>query len=286
MRKSFLSRSLVAVASLAVASAALAAVPATAATATGITRDQVLAAAASVRATNAVGDPGEFTPITTRAVRTLANRACAVDQDSETVIYAFGQPTQTGDDADGVLLGAFVVDLTAVIDESSPVGMGYRLCFFGAVATTDPAYSLSGTATLNAVTSSSHALSGDVYVTPARNLNPADPGLAAQPSFTAAGNAVKAIPVKVATPKTTKQKKAAKKAYSKSLKSAKKSYTKAAKKAGDSKKKKATAKKAYSKKKAAAKTKYKNAVATFKVVNTTDARPFSISAIFPTPADE
>lgn len=278
MRKSVLSRSLITAVSLAVASVAFSAVPATAATASGITRDEVLAAAAARAGT----DP-ESMPL---AVRALANRACAVDPNFEFVYLATGYPTQTGDDAEGLLLAALIVDLSAIGGESSSAEDPMRWCAFGALAATDPSYSLTGTATLDYLTTSTHALSGDVYVTPARSLTLTDlenidESQFRQPSFAASGNATKVIPTKVSTPKTAKQKKAAKKVQAKALKSAKKSYTKAIKKAGKNKKKKAAAKKAYAKKKAAAKAKYKLATATFKIVNNTDARPFSISAVIP-----
>ncbi len=285
MRKSVLSRSLIAIASLAVASATLAAVPATAATASGITRDQVLAATAAARVDNPAIDPGEFAPIGSRAIRVLANRACAVDPDSELVYFGSTMPTQAGDDADGLLVSAVIMDLSDLMG-GGPSGPEGRLCTFGALATADPSFSLSGTATLNYQTTSTHSLSGDAYVTPARSFKIADlegieEGTLGLPSFSASGNATKTTPVKVSTPKTTKQRQAAKKAYSKALKLAKKSYIKANKKAEDSKKKKAAAKKAYSKKKATAKAKYKKATATFKIVNSIDSRPFAISAVAP-----
>lgn len=305
MRTSVLSRSLIAATGLAVAAATLASVPASAAP--GVTRGQVLAAAAAVRADGAA-TLGTKSASTNRTLRTLSNQVCAVDHSAEAVVLPIAIATQAGEQADGLMVGAVIVDLSVIIsffnatpeptlgdlselesEMPNPDTIG-RLCVFGALAATDVSSSLSGTATLDLLGASSYNLSGDVYVTPARNLRYSElmtllsgssEAEFTLPSFKATGNATKVTPTKVSTPKTTKQKKAAKKAYDKALKSAKKSYTKALKKAGDSKKKKSAAKKAYSKKKATANAKYRSAIATFKIVNNSASRAFSVAALFP-----
>jgi hypothetical protein len=97
-------------------------------------------------------------------------------------------------------------------------------------------------------------------------------------SFSASGNQLtpsqRNVKAKVSTPKTKKQKKAAKKKYDKRVKSAKKAY----KKAGKTKK----AKRAYKKKIATYKASYKKAIATYKYVTRlqsyTAVAPFTLAA--------
>lgn len=299
MRKSVLSRSLVAVASLAIASATLAAVPVTAAPA-DVTRAQVLTAIDGVRTDLASEEPVDpeagspFSPSTTRALRALANRACEVNHDAETVVTALGMPTQPGDDADGLMVIALIADPSAPSSDIFDPELDGRMCAFGALAATDAEFSLSGSATIDFLTSSSHAISGSAYATPMRSITFAEflalvsgeEGAFTEPSFAATGNASKTTYTtsssNVVTPKTAQQKKAAKKVYDKALKSAKKSYTKAVKKAGNNKGKKAAAKKAHAKKRAAAKTAHQRAIAptaksVANTVSDTVNRPFSIA---------
>lgn len=273
MRTSILSRAVVAVAALGIGSAALAAVPATAATPSGITRDEVLTAANGLR----IADPtDEQQSITSAAVRDIFKKGCGIPADSNDFTMYFSEPTEAGDDADGVLLSGYVY-----VDPM-------RACSIGVVATTDPAFQLSGVVTLStqpsgedapATTVRSEALTGDVFATtPVEDLF----GL----SMTATGSSTKTTSApgtkKIADKKSKAEKKAAKSKYEKRLKAAKKKYVKALDKAGNSKSKKSAAKKAYSKSRASAKAKYQYAIAGYKIVkttvSTTENRPFSITA--------
>ncbi len=274
MRSSLISRAVVAAASVAIGSVALAAVPATAATSSGITRDQVLSAAAGLRAGVAA------TPAQSTALTDVINRACTVVAGQEEPVMRASQALTAGDDADGFAVTAIVY----------PSG---RNCSFTALATADASFQLSGKATItstpgltpNPVTSTlfSGALSGDVFVTP----------IYAASSFstitaTASGNAAKTTTstttTKVKDKKTSKEKKAAKKKYDKRIKAAKKSYKKALKKADGSKSKKAAAKKSYKAKRSTAKAAYKKAVAGSRIVtrttSTTENRPFSVTGTY------
>jgi hypothetical protein len=278
MKKSVLSRSMTAVATLAVGSVALAAVPASAATSSGVTREQVLAAAAGVRSGPvASGNPitTNYGPAANRALKAMANRACGIDPDGNDVaVTSIAAATASGGSAEGVVVSAVVFSL----DPANPdAGNAQRLCTFGALAATAERSVLSGTATVAG--SSPVALSGDAFITPAV-FGPASSSgtVAARTSFTASGNATQSNVVKVKDKKTKKEKKAAKAKYDKRLKAAKKAYKKALDKAGSSKSKKAAAKKAWSAKKKAAKAKYKYAVAGYKLVTRKTATPFNVSA--------
>jgi hypothetical protein len=284
MKKSVLSRSMVAGAALAVGSVALAAVPASAATPSGITREQVLTAAAGVRS----GPIGSGNPVSlnygsaaNRVLKAMANRACGIDPDGNDVAVAsLAAATASGGSAEGVVVTAIVFNL----DPASPAsGQPQRLCTFAALAATAERSVLSGTATVAG--SSPVALSGDAFLSPAvfttsSGLNPA----AAQTSFTANGNATQSNVVKVKDKKTKKEKKAAKAKYDKRLKAAKTSYKKALDKAGSSKSKKAAAKKAWTAKKKSAKAKYKYGIAGYKLVTRKMPTPFNVSATYAPPA--
>lgn len=276
MRSSVLSRSVVAIATLALGSAVLASVPASATTSADVTRGQVLNAAQLVRTDpgTGTGNPMESAPATSKALRVLANRACAVDHDEEVAIYNFGLPVAPGGSADGLIV------MAQIIDPSEGSLQSGRVCIFGALAAAKGSTTLAGTAKLTTDAARTYRLSGDVYVTPARSFEfdysqpEAEPPFDVQDlAFTATGTATTLTKVTttktIKTPKTKAQKKSAKKKYNQALASAKKSYKKALKKAGSSKSKKAAAKKAYSKKKASAKKTYQKRIATSKVTTVT-----------------
>jgi hypothetical protein len=278
MKKSVLSRSMTAVAAIAVGSVALAAVPASAATPSGITREQVLTAAAGVRSGPLPsGNPvtTNYGPAANRALKAMANRACGIDPDGNSfAVTSIAAATASGGSAEGVVVTAMVFSL----DPTDPgAGGPQRLCTFAALAATAERSVLSGTATVAG--GSPVALSGDAFVTPAVFSAPSgNTPVTAQTSFTASGNATQSNVVKVKDKKSKKEKRAAKAKYDKRLKAAKKSYKKALDKAGSSKSKKAVAKKAWSAKKKAAKAKYKYAVAGYKLVTRKTATPFNVSA--------
>jgi hypothetical protein len=283
MRTTFLSRSIIASAALAVGAAALAAVPATAATPSGITREMVLTAADGIRAAYSSGDAPSLA--TTKAVRAIVHRACAVDADGGELIdqgSLTGLPVQAGGSADGLAAGAQIFN---VLTETS------RSCIVGVVTSTTPGYDLSGTATLSATASPGNQvrtvttpLSGDVSTT-APLVNGAG-GFSGMATFTTSGAATRttAVPAKTVKDKKTKaEKKAAKKKYAKRLVAAKKAYAKALKRAGGSTTKRAAAKKAYSAARRSAKAKYRYATADYRIVKkattTTDSRPFSLALL-------
>lgn len=292
MRSSFLSRSVIAAASLAIGSAALAATPANAASTSGITRDMVLTATAGVRAAANTDDGWSFA--TGRAIDRIVSRACGMEFDSENHLDGVQANPVTAGNVDGIFLSANV-------HEYNDAGEGSRRqCTFAVLTTTDTNFVLSGNASVSvtsqpysesevvlplATTTATPTLAGDVFVT-GPIMTPEATAVVTAASFSAAGNATRPFTVttqqKVATPKSKAAKKAAKKSYSKKLKSAKKAYTKAIDKAGKNKSKKAAAKKAYAAKRAAAKTAYDAAVATSKVITVTtpqaENRPFSVNA--------
>ncbi|MET0447470.1 MAG: hypothetical protein ABW004_03650, partial [Aeromicrobium sp.] len=270
MRTSLLTRSAIAVATFGIASAALVATPATAAVPSGITRQIVLTAAANVRA------QGDMVDEPTQALlQQMAEATCGVAE-GETLMFASGDATApAGDDADGLLV-------TAIIFGTSTI----RACQFGAVATTNAAFTLTGTATLTATVMGGDpvvrtgALSGNVAVTAPISDDSFFPSTT---TFTAAGNAARTTYVAgtktVKDKKSKAEKKAAKKKYQKRLAAAKKKYVKALDKAGNSTSKKAAAKKSYSAAKKSAKAKYKKAISGRKQVKVkiakTEKRPFS-----------
>lgn len=314
MRKSILSRSVIALATLSLGPLALAAVPASAAAPSDITRQQVLAAASAVRAESSLSAL-LISPATSRALRVLANRACSIDPDGEEfAVLSLSEATAGGQSADGVVVSALVVtadianlitSFTAIEEPPAGVEIGdfLRLCSFGVLTATAGSSTLAGTATIGGETPQSFGISGEVFVTPPSNFKdfesllgissedeeePAGPDFSAiAPKLTATGNAVRTFDVPgsstVVTPKTTQQMKAAKATYDKKLKSAKAGHKKAVKKAGSSKSKKKAAKKAYAKKQAAAKTAYQKAVAPSNVLVSTmtknsESTPFTLTA--------
>jgi hypothetical protein len=277
MRTSLISRSVIAVASVAIGSFALSAVPANAAAPNGITQEQILTAAAGVRA-NPAASPGNifspgpgYGPAANRALRAMANRVCITDPDGPEVnVQSVAAAPATAQSADGVVVSAFILS-----SEGTSGSMTGRLCTFGALAPVAARSVLTGTATVAGGPTVS--LSGDAFLTPPVNT-PFTSSTTQLPSFSASGAAVQSNAVKVTDKKTKKEKKVAKAKYDKRLKAAKKSYKKALDKAGSSKSKKAAAKKAWSAKKKSAKAKYKYAIAGYKLVTRKTATPFSVSA--------
>jgi hypothetical protein len=293
MRTSILSRSVVAVATLAIGSVALAATPATAASANGVTRDQVLTAVNGVRAAQA-NDTTRFSAATSRALRAIVVAGCDVSQDDDEYANLQGiEVANSGDDADGLLISAYV---------QRPFS-GSELCTLAAFATTDTSSTLSGTATVTGDRrtydaqsdeytqvpfTQTSALASDAFLTPAIvSPNNGGNGYVSNTTAAASGNATKTTKVttstKVKDKKSKSEKKAAKKKFSKRLAQAKKNYAKALDKAGSSKSKKAAAKRVYAKARALAKAKYKYATAGYKIVKksktVTEVRPFSITTI-------
>jgi hypothetical protein len=283
MRTSTLTRSIIATAALAVGSAALAAVPASAATPSGITRETVLTATDGIRAAYSSG--GDVSLAATKAVRAIVNRGCRVDADDGEFLdndSLVGLPTQGGASADALAAGGQIIN-TLTGDS--------RWCIVGVVASTDPAYSLVGRATLTATTSAGNQvvsvtapLSRDVVAT--APLVTGASGFTGSVTFPVYGNATKftAVPAKtVKDVKTKAEKKAAKKKYAKRLKAAKKAYVKALDKAGSSKTKRTAAKKAYSAARRSAKAKYRYAIASYRIVKkattTRDVRPFDLALL-------
>lgn len=274
MRPSIVSRSVIAVATLGIGSVALAAVPATAATPSGITREQVLTAAAGVRSAPP-GSGGEFfySPYGAagnRAIKAMVNRTCSIDPEGPEVVFAtLGAVPAAGSSADGLVVTAVIING----ETATMGGNAGRLCTFGALAAVAPRSTLSGSASLTGAPAT--PLSGDAFITPAASsplTSLDDSALDDLPTFSASGNAVQSDDVKVADKKTKKEKKAAKTKYDKRLKALKKAYTKALDKAGSSKSKKKTAKAAY-----------RYAIAGYKIITTNTPTPFNVTAKY-TPA--
>ncbi len=287
MRTSILSRSVIAVASLAIGSVALAAVPATAATGSGITRDQVLTAVNALRATPTME---QFYTVIEPQFIAIARPSCNIAPGDHAYMDPSSPLVAPGQSADGILLKVYIE--TTVGDTTA-----YRQCAIAALASTNPALTLTGNLTLSGTTAidypdgpktvlppTSSALSADVFVSAPISVS-GDTYIDAA-SFTANGSASRDIKVttttKVKDKKSKAKKKSAKNKYTKSLKSAKKSYAKALKKAGKSKAKKSAAKKSYSKKRALVKAKYRYSIAGYKLVKKTTIRtegvPFALTA--------
>jgi hypothetical protein len=295
LRLSPLSRPLVAAAGLAVAAAGFVVAPADAAAPAGITRTDVLAAAAKARTI----DPTEMGQlISPKEVRKLVNRACSLDADTELLFAVYPLAVNANQHADGVFVEAMIYDVDGMSHpaEGSSEEDYARLCAFGALAATDAGFSLQGTTTFGVQTPKTYQLSGDVFVTPVFNkkyadLFPSDPDADVPemtPVFSATGKSAKTTVTttitKTATPKTAKQKKAAKKAYTKALAAASHAYDKAKAKATTSKAK-AAAKRKYNARKAAAKSAYQAAIAPFRITKTkksnTVSYPFSVAMELP-----
>ena len=295
MRPSVLSRSVVAVASLAIGSVALAATPASAAT-SDITRDQVIAAVNAVRA-DAADEEGSGGPI--EAVYPLVSAACNV-LPGETIVYASGEATEEGEAADGLLATGAIETADGASDLS-----GVRFCVFGATASTDATFALSGSTTLSYTSAdapgndpvphtTSRALSGTVGVSKPY-LFDLTLGFPTDVTLVSNGNAVRTTSVTttktITVAKTASQKKSAKKTYAKRLKTAKKAYVKALDKAGSKTTKKKAAKKKYSAAKSSAKTAYRKAIGSVRTnvpvsEPRTETRPFSVSAEQPSQVDD
>lgn len=311
MRSSFLSRSVVAVATVAVGSVALAAVPASAATTSGVTRDSVLAAAAGVRA-DREGDTSS--PSTQKVLEELVSRSCTVQTGAPT--FVSGNPLEDAGSVDG--LSVFAAWFTDGSQSPSPTFDNVSVCTFVAVAPTASGLELTGKATVDSAvitltddeeedtgeeeddgweddtlsriqaltpvfdeTTTTYTLSGDVFVTPAVQNATGLVGFSAR----AAGTATRTDPVftteKVADKKSKADKKAARSKYEKRLKAAKSKYAKALDRAGSSATKKAAAKKTYRAARATARAKYAYAIADYKLAKVrskkTDDRPFSFT---------
>lgn len=287
MRTSILSRSVIALATLAITSAALTVAPANAATPAGVTRGDVLATASAVRA-ETTDDPSDYSPATQRLLRKLALSTCHVDAEGgESVLAFLAVPVESGRHADGLMASAFIYTPGAGPHDDG----AFRACSFGALATASAGSVLSGTATLTGSTTIASRLSGDVFMTPVMIDATAedDQQEAPLPSFSATGESAQSTTTttstKTWTPKTAKQKKAAKKSYATKLKAAKKTYQKALKRACHDKGKKSKAKRAYDKKKASAKRSYKRAIAKTSTIirntrTTVTKTPFNVAASY------
>ena len=275
MRSTLLTRAVITAATLAIGSAAFAAVPASAASPSGITREAVLSLAAAARA-DAV-DPAAANDVLTKecgletgeTFGVLPARVTAVDPNSV---------------VDGVIVTRGVA-LLGLLPTSQ--------CIVSLVAPKAAGTVLSGTGNLSVTTSipvlgttpQETTLSGDVASTVIPDAGVVDvllPGATYTVTGAATSTTTVTDSVKVSTPKTKAQKKAAKKKYTKRLASAKKKYAKAKKKAHSSKSKKAAAKRSYAKSRAKAKAAYKKSIAGYTVVQrtrpVTQSRPFSVAA--------
>lgn len=280
MRTSLLSRSVIAVASLAIGSVGMV-VPAVAAVPVGVDRDAVLSLAHDL---HAYAGPEDARPETlNRTVELLISRACAFETSGDTEIITIDAEPFMAGAADGVVITA------RLREESADTATTRRWCTFGAIASTDAAFALSGYVAISvmtddrtpprltaaAQTTAGEILSGAVFVT-APIITNASVDITSS-KLTASGNATRSIkvttPHKVTTPKSKSAKKAAKKKYDKKLKTAKAKFEKAGKSA--------KAKKAYRTAKAAAKKAYKKAIVTVKTVKKTtvrtENRPFNVN---------
>lgn len=284
MRPSIMSRSMITLATLAITSGALTATSATAAAPAGVTRGEVLAAATAIRADT--GNPFEYSPATQHTLRVLALKVCDVDaRIGQSLMAIFASPIESRDNVDGLATWAIVYTPGIGLDDP-PLLQG---CSFGSLATTSAGDVMSGTSTLAGSRTISSRLSGNVFTTPPMIDETAGPDEedAPLPAFSAEGDSVRSTTTttstKVVTPKTAKQKKAAKKIYLKKFMSIKKAYAKALEKAGSNRSERSKARKVYDKKFRAAKKAYRAAVAkTSKVVKnsktTVKKSPFDVSA--------
>ena len=248
MNTSIAHRSVIALASLAIGSVVLAATPATAAAPAGVTRQTVLAAAQEARDDSAQ-------PL----VDELVLAVCAVEE-GETFERS-ADPVDRSAAVDGLLVNAQISDGSKEV----------RYCVFAALAPTAASATMSGTVTISdpgvieATFSAARALqtsdlSGDVSVT-----KPIDIG-AGRLTASASGTVVSASAsdtaiTRLVTPKTTQQKKAARKAYDRKVTAAKKIYATALKRAGTSASTRSAAKRAFRAKKSVALAAYRKATA-------------------------
>jgi hypothetical protein len=294
MRTSILSRSAIAVATLAIGSAALVAAPATAATSNGVTREEVLAAAAAVRADAA----SEATSDSTQAkLAALAAKVCGPTVDDR--FNVFGQPVSTPDSVDGLTIT--VIQPTGMPEETPPFPspfLGIDSCTFVAVAPIGGATTFAGdlsvsTATLDpfagpfgpgqSTSDNVYALSGDVFSSPPMKVtHSVNFSAMAAEGLVTSENGQRVLTVsKIADKKSKAAKKAAKARYVKRTKAAKKTYARALKRAGSNRAAKDAARMTYLSRRASLKSAYAYAIADYKLVKTrsrqADARRFSVS---------
>jgi hypothetical protein len=302
MRTSFLSRSVIAVASLAIGSVALVATPATAATPSGVTREMVLTAARGLYAHEGVqhSPPDDVVGSFDR----LVELTCDVDLDPDGPYQYMPSyvPVVTGN-ADGILI-TVELDESLLVDENSA-----RYCTFAALATADESFDLSGNISV-AITgdnppppqrpssaaisaTAGTALSGKVFVTEPIKVDHWYENRSA--SLTMTGNATRTINVttpggvKTKKARTAAGEKASKAKYDKRLKAAAKWYAKKLQKAGSSKTKRAAAKMAYNKKKDVYKLAYEKHYFAFTAGSTTsqiENRPFDVTVSVETRYDD
>jgi hypothetical protein len=293
MRTSILSRSVIAVATLAVGSAVFAAVPATAATQNGVTRQEVLTAAAALRADGATQiDPSASTET---ALLALARKVCG-----PTAQNPYASPVETPGSVDGLTV-------TSMVDLGTEDEGGFTpfdTCSFTAVATVGAGTTFSGesrvyTNSFNGIigggpiitaqagpsySDTIYQLSDDVFVSPPQTISNGltFAGFDANGLVKSPTSKRVLTSVKIADKKSKAEKRAAKKAYVKRIKVIKKSYAKAKRKAGKSAEKKAIARMKYVTRRATTKSAYAYAVADYKLVNrrtnVADERRFSVTA--------
>lgn len=239
-----------------------------------ITRDMVIAAANGLR----VVEPTDAaTTALETALRSIVTHGAGMTA-GEGIERVIAYPANTGDDADGVLIDAWIRSSGLV-----------RSCTITAVAVNDPAFTLTGSVALKGAPVDSDAaptilrsspLSGAVFAT--EPIDTASYGvLSVDASGAAAGASSGTTTQQVPDPKSPAQRKAAKKTYDQQVTAAKKVYAKAVKKAGRSKRKKKAAKRAFAARKAAAKAQYAAALVDHRVVTVpvagTESRPFALT---------
>ncbi len=297
MRSSVLSRSVIAVASLAIGSAALAASPATAAPSTVLTRGEVLAAAAALRADAVSGRQSE----TSKAlIDALAAKVCGIPVDS--VFLSGGTAVTVPDSVDGLTVTVLQPSETPAGGPTTPFG-DVDSCTFAAVApiggsttfdgdldvTTDNLFFPGGIGGPGGIGSSTentsrYQLSGNVFASPAVKTTHqiSFSSLTSEGLVTTPDGKRVLTESKIADTKSKAVKKAAKKTYVKRIKAAKKTYAKAVKRAGGNQTKKAAARMAYVNRRAVLTSAYAYAIADYKLVKTrstqADARRFSVTS--------
>lgn len=272
MRLPLSSRLVVGTVGLALAAVTFGPVPAQAHTPgpESITRAQVVAVAQMVRTGTLPAVAGS------REVRSMINRACRVDPDTEVITQTGTAASPSGGSAEVLLVAGKIQDVTKDPGDATRE----RNCFFGVAAASRAGDTLSGSASIN-VTSTRRAtvrLSGEVGVTPRVYLTAAElrePGYT--PHATASGATITDTTARVPDRKSAKQKKRAKKAYVRAVAKARASYLQGMKKAATPAKKKVVTGTFVAKKKAAKK-RLKLATAPYRVVVTTVRTPFVLTA--------
>lgn len=261
MRRTALSRSIVAIAALGLGAGTLVAAPANATAPTdprGITRQQILdASALALKQAKLPEDWGKLEEFTFKACDVAPDRTdVQINKPYQYVTPTFAR--YGGESVVGVLV------TTQILYYQGPdpaVLTGFRTCTTALLATTDPTRNLSGSVDVTSpnLPTQTYALSGNFFASPViGEANGA--GRPTRGSLEADGNVqqdIKQVPVA----KSAAIKAAAKKSYTKKVASYKKSYVKAKKKAGKSKAKKRAALKTYQRRKAAAKKVYLAAIA-------------------------